>query len=494
MIVTRDAESSYEIAPTLRLFLQDLDLLPPPPHHVDGDLSPEYVDPIAGHTKLGRRGETLYVRPVEHLQEGKDLSKDETDDGLFESTRSTPDGTPAAASSASHPSRPARVVADGEKMQKYKDIRGFRLHAERGCTFWRFNIEIELRERQQHIAYRINRGPAMGFWVPPQGQTMNMMFYSCNGFSLAAKPDDFSGPDPMWRDVLNNHQTRPFHVMIGGGDQIYNDCVADESELFGDWLDISNLHHKNRAPFTPEMQDELEDFYLERYCKWFSQGLFSVATSQIPMVNMFDDHDIFDGYGSYADREMSSPVLCGLGAVAFKYYMLFQQQSIVPESEKTEPSLIMGLEKGPYINELSRSLYVSMGSKVSLLAVDARTERTELEVMSSKTWEKIMNRLYAEVRRGHVEHLLVLVGVPIAYPRLVWLENILTSRLLDPVKALGKTGLLGKSLNNINGGAEVLDDLNDHWTAKNHKHERALVIEDLQDLAIDKSLRVTILR
>ncbi len=29
------------------------------------------------HPKLGRKGETLYVRPIEHLEEGKDLSKDE---------------------------------------------------------------------------------------------------------------------------------------------------------------------------------------------------------------------------------------------------------------------------------------------------------------------------------------------------------------------------------------------------------------------------------
>lgn len=495
MIVTKDSESSYEIAPTLRLFLQDMALLPPPPHHVNGDLPSEYVDPIAGHPKLGRRGETLFVRPVEDLQEGKDLSKDETDDGLFERTRSVSEASRGADvdQSGTYASRRARIPADGEKLQKYKDVRGFRLHAEQGCTFWRFNIQVELRERQQRIAYRINRGPAMGFWVPAEGQSMNMMFYSCNGFSLSAKPDEFSGPDPMWRDVLNTHQTQPFHVMIGGGDQIYNDCVADETDLFGDWLDIGHGHHKNERPFTPEMQQELEEFYLRRYCTWFSSGLFGLATSQIPMVNMFDDHDIFDGYGSYADSEMRSPVLCGLGATAFKYYMLFQQQSIIPETEVTEPSMIMGLKPGPYINELSRSLYVSMGGKVALLAVDARTERTEDEVVSSKTWEKIMNRLYAEVRRGQVEHLLVLLGVPIAYPRLVWLENILTSRLLDPVKALGKTGFLGKSLNSIDGGAEVLDDLNDHWTAKSHKRERSLVIEDLQDLAIDKSLRVTIL-
>lgn len=64
---------------------------------------------------------------------------------------------------------------------------------------------------------------------------------------------------------------------------------------------------------------------------------------------------------------------------------------------------------------------------------------------------------------------------------------------MNPVKALGKKGLLGNALNNIDGGTEVMDDLRDHWTAKNHKHERTIVVEDLQDLAIDKSLRITIL-
>ena len=84
---------------------------------------------------------------------------------------------------------------------------------------------------------------------------------------------------------------------------------------------------------------------------------------------------------------------------------------------------------------------------------------------------------YGEIEKGKVEHLLVLLGVPIAYPRLVWLENILTSRLMDPIKALGKFGFLGNFLNRLDGGVEVLDDLDDHWTAKNHKHERAIVIE-----------------
>ncbi len=115
--------------------------------------------------------------------------------------------------------------------------------------------------------------------------------------------------------------------MIGGGDQIYNDAVIAQTRLFQDWLMIKNTLHKHNAPFTPELQDELESFYLDRYCMWFSQGLFGLANSQIPMVNMYDDHDIIDGFGSYPHHFMESPVFSGLGNVAFKYYMLFQHRA-----------------------------------------------------------------------------------------------------------------------------------------------------------------------
>lgn len=427
MIVTQDQDSSYDIAPTLRLFVQPIELLPPPPSEVRGEIPPEFVDPIAGHPKLGRKGETLYVRPVDHLDESKDHSQDETDRGLFEKTRSPPDFTPADGSTdapGSFAARRKRTPVDGEKVGKYKDVRGYRLHAERGCTFWRFSVEVELRDQEQRIAYRINRGPATGFWVPAKNQSMNIMFHSCNGFSVSVTPDELSGPDPLWRDVLNNHQSRPFHVMLGGGDQLYCDAVMRKTELFQDWLMIRNPLHKHNAPFTPDMQDELEEFYLERYCMWFSQGLFGLANSQIPMVNMYDDHDIIDGFGSYPHHFMSSPVFSGLGNVAFKYYMLFQHQSIVDETEETEPSWALGVKPGPYIQEQSRSLFLQLGAKIALLAVDCRTERMRDQVVREDTWDRLMDRCYNEIVKGKTEHLLVLLGVPIAYPRLVWLENM----------------------------------------------------------------------
>ncbi|OAA63754.1 hypothetical protein SPI_03917 [Niveomyces insectorum RCEF 264] len=497
MIVTRDTDSSYDIKPTLRLFIQPLELLPPPPSEVQGVLPPEYIDPLVGHPKLGRNGETLYVRPVEHLEEAKDLSRDETDSGLFEKTKSAGNSSGPKSSIVDPPgsfaARLKKTEIDGETTGKFKDVRGFRLHAERGVTFWRFNIEVELVNHQQRIAYRINRGPSTGFWVPAKDRSMHIMFHTCNGFSLSVDSDQFSGPDPLWRDVLNTHQTQPFHVMIGGGDQLYNDAVMQQTTLFQDWLMIRNPITKSNALFTPDMQNELEGFYLARYSMWFSQGLFSLANSQIPMVNMYDDHDIIDGYGSYPHHFMNSPVFSGIGNVAFKYYMLFQHQSVIGETEESEPSWILGSNPGPYINEVSHSLFMHLGTKVALLAVDCRTERTRDEVLHEETWKRIIDRCYAEIEKGKTEHLLVLLGVPIAYPRLVWLENILTSRLMEPIKALGKTGIFGNFLNHFDGGVEVLDDLDDHWTSRDHKDERKVVVEDLQDLAADKSVRVTII-
>jgi PhoD related phosphatase len=115
-------------------------------------------------------------------------------------------------------------------------------------------------------------------------------------------------------------------------------------------------------------------------------------------------------------------------------------------------------------------------------------------VLTDETYELVLERCRREIEEGETKHLLVLLGVPIAYPRLVWLESILTSRAMAPVKALGRAGIFkGGFMNKFDGGVEVLDDLDDHWTATGHKEERNNLIQDLQDLAAEKSIRITIL-
>lgn len=108
---------------------------------------------------------------------------------------------------------------------------------------------------------------------------------------------------------------------------------------------------------------------------------------------------------------MSTPVFTGVGAVAFKYYMLFQHQSVVDESEKTEPSWLLGASPGPYINELSRSVFMNLGRKVAFLGLDCRTERQRDEVLSEKTYYLVLDRLENEIVKGETKHLIVLLGV-----------------------------------------------------------------------------------
>ena len=108
---------------------------------------------------------------------------------------------------------------------------------------------------------------------------------------------------------------------------------------------------------------------------WFSQGLFGVANSQIPMVNIWDDHDIIDGFGSYPSHFNGCPVFAGLGRIAHKHYLLFQHHTRVHESESHERSWIMGASPGPYITEKSRSVFMFFGRKIAFLGLDCRTER-----------------------------------------------------------------------------------------------------------------------
>jgi hypothetical protein len=378
MIVTKDSRSSYEAPPMLRLFSQPMDLLPPPPAEVSGEngaLAPEYVDPTAGLMKVGRDGRPLYVKPVDHLEEEVDLSGVENDDGIYELSPSMVDYS-SEGSKQPIPSNRIHPV-DGETAELHRDIPGVRLYADaaRDVTFWRFSVEIELSATQQRIAYRINQGPALGFWVPAMGKPMNIMFHSGNGFGPNVDPNPMCGPDPLWRDILNEHQTQPFHVMIGGGDQIFNDSVITDLALFQDWIKIKNAGDRYGCPLTPEFRAQLEKFYLERYASWFSQGLFSLANSQIPMVNLWNDHEIFEGFGSYPEEFMRSAVISGLGKIAFKYYLLFQHHSVPDETEMDEPSWILGARPGPYIDQRSRNLFMSLGSDVVFLGLDCRTER-----------------------------------------------------------------------------------------------------------------------
>ena len=89
--------------------------------------------------------------------------------------------------------------------------------------------------------------------------------------------------------------------------------------------------------------------------------------------------------------------------------------------------------------------------------------------------------------------MILLLGVPIAYPRLQWLENIFSSPLIAPIKFLNKRfGFGGPLFNKFDGNVDLLDDLDDHYTSHTHKKERRELMHSLQTLSKKHNVRITI--
>lgn len=70
----------------------------------------------------------------------------------------------------------------------------------------------------------------------------------------------------------------------------------------------------------------------------------------------------------------------------------------------------------------------------------------------------------------------------------------MSKKLITPIRCLSKKGFILKGFANpFDGDVELLDDLNDHWTAKHHKREHNTFLYRLMALQKEYSVRVTIL-
>ncbi|KAK3725150.1 hypothetical protein LTR37_000661 [Vermiconidia calcicola] len=423
-------------------------------------------------------------------------------------------------------------------------------------AFFNYEIEVPFQEQESMWQYEIPRMVTAGgiyrndanpvkptrFFVPSKHESFRIMFHSCNGFSVGTDEDAWSGP-ALWADVLRMHEQQPFHVMIGGGDQIYNDSVRVKGPL-KPWTAIANPKKRREFPFDSDMRDRCDQYYFDNYTTWYGTDSFASANGQIPQVNIWDDHDIIDGFGSYTDHFMKCPVFRGIGGVAHKYYMLFQhhipppastfttdagqnkigrssrpgssnhpsdktapsdglpldpvqlESTFVKELKHEDPSYIIGTRPGPYVEERSRNIYCQLGKRIAFAGIDARTERTRHQINYPETYDKFFNHIASKIAasNGTIKHFILLLGVPIAYPRLQWLENILQSPIVAPIRFLNKRfGVAGGIFNQFDGGVDLMDDLDDHYTAHQHKKERKELMHRIMKLAKDHSVRVTIL-
>lgn len=99
--------------------------------------------------------------------------------------------------------------------------------------------------------------------------------------------------------------------------------------------------------------------------------------SCIPNVMLWDDHDIFDGWGSYPPDMLNCPVFQGIYGIARKFYMLFQHHVTIEDVQR-ENSDLFGARIGDEIQ--SYSFLKRFGPNLAILGIDIRGERTKKQV------------------------------------------------------------------------------------------------------------------
>ncbi|KAJ3258505.1 hypothetical protein HDU77_002229 [Chytriomyces hyalinus] len=386
-----------------------------------------------------------------------------------------------------------------------------------GATFVRVDLHVSLAESAQTVSYTY-KNSTYEFVIPAVNQNSHIAFFSCNGLTDDVKdPAAFQGILPLWRDLMQKHRENPFHVLVGGGDQIYMDGqhhLFKEVPLLAEFLKTPDIADRKKVQWTHEHERSVSDFYFQNYVSHFQEPEFRDALACIPYAFTSDDHDIFDGYGSYPEEIRTSPVFLNIGRIAFYFYLLFQHHTTV------EHAASMGL----FPENRGYNWIKQVGSNTLSIGFDVRSKRTEDQIVPEDVWADIWATLSSRLDSSpEIRHLLVIATIPVTYPRfgivdevmdgvndiqlgLRWLVRkgveALSPREADEVKenevvkdileGTGEGALFGHLLG-MHGQPELRDDLLDAWIHARHLKERNNMITKLQQLAEKYRVRVTFL-
>lgn len=325
-----------------------------------------------------------------------------------------------------------------------------------GLRFFGCALAAPVADTDTSVDYGFAGDHRWTFTVPGKEQQPRIAYASCNGFSNVADMKRVPDKNAMWSDLLAAHDRLRYHLLLMGGDQIYADQLWDVVEELRGFDELPRQERATRPP-SPGLHDAVLQFYARTYCERFGQDVVAKVLASVPTVMMWDDHEIFDGWGSYSDEEQQSAVFRTVFAAARTCFMLFQLQS-----NPTAPSWPVLPGAGGF-----NALFVIRD--LGLLVLDLRSERTQRQVIAPETW----NTIFRAMEDTHdLRHLLVMSSIPVVHPDMSFIEEV---------------------LGYVPGMQENEDDLHDQWASYLHRLERLRLAHRLLDYSAAEGTRVTIL-
>lgn len=393
--------------------------------------------------------------------------------------------------------------------------------------FYKYDLDLQMVEATERWTYAVTSHlgcTRYEFVVAGRAETgWRFVAHSGNDFAASTSQNDRSklgGLGFMWKDVLQkNIECGGFHVQLGLGDQIYGDRLWKEVPLLKQWLATQGKENRKNASWTARHEEDVTHAYFHFYTSHFDQPFLREAFAQIPHVCQIDDHDIFDGYGSYPDYMQNSQVVKNIGRIAVDMYLLFQHHTTLEILRNVGHDLDLFTITGQGWHFVK-----FLGPAVVVVGVDVRSERTQNRVLAGPTYQGLFPKV--AMLPPSVQHCIWMISVPLIYPRLDTMESLantfatgkkavnagynvlgkVTSSVAGIVggkevvasgfnqvkRAVGKSGLMGNVVNQF-GDLDIGEILKDMWTHDTKDLERTYLIRTLQGIAHQKGIRMTFL-
>jgi hypothetical protein len=312
-----------------------------------------------------------------------------------------------------------------------------------------YRAERPLRAGEAALVYQVfgdgralagTDGGTRWSFTPPPAEAVGFRFAyaSCNGFSAAKLLAQNQDPYGMWRRLRAEHERSPYHLLAMGGDQIYADAIWEQP-----WMEAYNeLDHAEavRAKLPPGQEERLERFYELLYLRQWRRPEVAEVMARVPSIMMWDDHDIFDGWGSFPRAQQESDTFRAIYRAASRAFEIFQLRAVGREN-------LLGHAGGTYDFELSVA-------GTTFLVLDNRSRRTREALVPAEQWKVWKDWIGAFSGR----RLFVMTGVPVIYRTFGAIESWMS---FTPWQE------------------ELEDDLLDHWSAAVNQKDRVRLIYNL---------------
>ncbi|KAJ5911268.1 uncharacterized protein N7473_000571 [Penicillium subrubescens] len=409
-----------------------------------------------------------------------------------------------------------------------RQLKAINIAAHQRWTFYKYEIDLQMDDAgpaKWTYAITSHLGCTRYEFLVAGRHETNWRFIATSGndFSLNVNANErarLGGVGFMWKDIMQKHnEIGGFHTQLCLGGQIYADRMWKEIPCLKQWLAISGKEARKNAPWTAANQQDVSHAYFHYYTSHFDQPYLRESFAQIPYICQIDDHDIFDGFGSYPEHMQFSNMFKNIGRIGIEMYLLFQHHTTLDilRNVNNDTDLFTITGTGWHFVKY-------LGPGVVVVGPDCRSERNPHQVMAGPTYQGLFPKV--AMLPPSVQHCLWMVSMPLIYPRLETAEHIaqtvatgkravtgaynvlgkVTSSVagvvgakefvgsgFDSVKrAVGKSGLMGGILSPF-GEFDLMDELRDQWTHESKDLERTYLIRTLQGIAHQKSLRMTFL-